>query len=450
MRVLLLRPPRRDARDPSLTVPPLGLAYLAGALRRAGHEVIVLDARAEELGWGALASRLEGARAELVGISAMTPVLDLAQRAASIARPHCRWLVLGGPHPSAVGAAALAQVPELDASVEGEAEESGPELLAWLAAGGHGQPPAGVRVAGRPFQPRDPPDRLDTLPPPARDLLPERGYHHLLSAGGPWATVHSSRGCPQGCTFCDRAVGGRRWRARSAEHVLDELGALAREGVRSVHFYDDNFTHDRARVVAICRGLAARGLRLSWHCEARVDGVDAELLRLMRGAGCTTVAFGVESAWEPTLRALGKGFGRAEIEGAFRAARAAGLRTLAYVILGAPGEGLAQVDATLRFCRYIGADFVQFSTLSPSPGSALAGQLEGASALRSLADADAVRPTLTDLPAEELSRALRRAWAGFYLRPGPALRLGGAALRSGAWREAPRILRASAAWWVGS
>ena len=44
MDVLLVRPPRRNSRDAGLCVPPMGLAYVAGALRRAGHDVEILDA----------------------------------------------------------------------------------------------------------------------------------------------------------------------------------------------------------------------------------------------------------------------------------------------------------------------------------------------------------------------------------------------------------------------
>jgi anaerobic magnesium-protoporphyrin IX monomethyl ester cyclase len=446
MRVLLLRPPRRDRRDVSLAVPPLGLCYLAAALREAGFEVRILDARAEGLGCGGLGDRVRDARADLVGITAASPVADLAARAAAIARPHCRWLLLGGPHPTACGAAVFEAIPALDASIEGEAEISAPVALSWLAAGARGEPPPGLRLPGRPFSPAAPPHDLDALPAPARDLLPRRGYHHLLATRRPMTTALTSRGCPHACTFCDRAVGGARWRARSAEHVLAELEELAASGVRFVHFYDDNFTHDRARVMALCQGSIQRGLDLRWNCEARVDGVDPELLGAMRRAGCELVAFGVESAWEPSLQALGKGFDRAAVERAFSAARRAGLRTLAYVILGSPGEGPAQLDATLRFCQHLRADFVQFSTLSALPGSSLAEAGEGHD-VRSFLDADRDRRVLTDLPPRELSRWLRRGWAGFYLRPRPLLRLSDAALRSGAWRSAPRLIGAAASWW---
>ena len=35
--------------------------------------------------------------------------------------------------------------------------------------------------------------------------------------------IISSRGCPYGCTFCDKSVAGRNFRARSAKNIADEM-----------------------------------------------------------------------------------------------------------------------------------------------------------------------------------------------------------------------------------
>jgi radical SAM superfamily enzyme YgiQ (UPF0313 family) len=446
MRVLLVQPPRRDARDPSLAVPPLGLCHVAASLRQAGHDVAILDARAEGVGWDRLGDRFAHARADAIGVTAQSPIRDLAARACALARPHARWLLLGGPHPSAVGAAVFGEIPGLDLAVEGEGEQSAPAALAWLASGAAADPPAGVRAPGRPFRPRLPPEHLDDLPPPARDLLPRHGYHHLLATDRAWATLVGSRGCPHACTFCDHSVAGRRWRARSAASLVAELTALRAAGVRHVHFYDDGFCHDRDRVLEICARLRALDLGLTWNCEARVDSVDAGLLRAMAGAGCQLVAFGVESASDATLDRLGKGFCIADTERAFAGARAAGLRTLAYVILGSPGEGLADALRTLTFVRRLGADFVQFSSLAALPGAPLSAVSRPLAEVRGVLDADLCREVLTDLEPAALRRLLGRGWAGFYLRPAPLARLARAALRSGAWREAPRLALAAGLW----
>jgi radical SAM superfamily enzyme YgiQ (UPF0313 family) len=122
MRVLLARPPRRDLRDAGLPVPPLGLAYVAAALRLAGHDVEILDAYALGWSWARFGQHIAAARPAVLGLSAMTPVADVAAQAARLARPHVGRILLGGPHPTAVHHAVFDEMPELDAAIAGEAD----------------------------------------------------------------------------------------------------------------------------------------------------------------------------------------------------------------------------------------------------------------------------------------------------------------------------------------
>lgn len=448
MRVLLARPPRRDRSDAGLAVPPLGLAYIAASLRQAGHAVELLDAYVLGWSWERFGRELSQRRPDVLGLSAMTPVADLAARAVRLGRPWARHIILGGPHPTAVRDAVFAEMPGLDAAVVGEGERVAPLLLAWLADP-TGPPPAGVLVPGQPFVEAVPEPDLTTLPLPARDLLPMGSYRYLFATRPGFATVITSRGCPFQCTFCDKSVSGSRWRARPAVDVVDELEVLVRDhGVRFVNFYDDNFTLQRSRVVAICEEILRRGLDLEWKCEGRVDGVDAALLKLMRQAGCRTIAYGVESGNQSTLELLRKDVSLEEAVVAFRHTREAGIRSLAYIILGAPGEGIAEVRQTVAFCRQLEADYVQFSTLTAFPGTPLFsthGSL-ATSAARNPVDADAARAVVTDLPPEDLQRLLREAWVGFYLRPRPLARLARDAVASGSVREAWRLAGALTRW----
>ena len=449
MDVLLVRPPRRNPTDAGLCVPPMGLAYIAGALRAAGHRVDIFDALALGSSWRTLESTLARRRPEVVGLSAMTPVADIAARAASIARPYAGHIVLGGPHPTAVRRAVFDEIPALDAAVVGEGEVPAVGLLDWWSAGSAGDPPPGVLVPNQPFVEATPPVDLTTLAPPARDLLPNEAYRYLFATRRGFGTMITSRGCPFRCSFCDKSVSGDRWRARPAAHVVDELVTMRQQhGIRFVNFYDDNFTLRRRRVVAICEEILRRGLDIEWKCEGRVDGVDLELLRLMRRAGCRVVAYGVESANPQTLALLRKDITVEQSVEAFALTRQAGLRSLAYMIIGAPGEGVAEVRRSVSFCQEIGADYVQFSSLVAMPGTPLFAH-HGAStqaAVTNPLDADLSRATVTDLPPEQLAQLMRSAWRGFYLRPRPIRRLAVDAVRSGSIGEAVRLGRAWTRW----
>lgn len=427
----------------------MGLAYVAAALLEAGHGVQIIDAYALSWSWKRFADELAAARPDVLGLSAMTPVADVAARAAAIGRPHARHIVLGGPHPTAVREQVFADIPELDAAVVGEGETVSVDLMAWWQAGSPGPPPPGVLVPGAPFTAHEPDRDLTRLPMPARHLLPNHAYRYLFATRRGFGTMITSRGCPFRCSFCDKSVSGSRWRARPAWHVVDEMQQMREQfGLRFINFYDDNFTLNRVRVVEICEEILRRNLDIEWKCEGRVDGVDVALLRLMRRAGCRVVAYGVESGNPETLSLLRKDITVEQSISAFAATREAGLRSLAYMILGAPGEDSAAVRHSVRFCRQIGADYVQFSSLTAMPGTPLFMHHSQTTSVPNPLDSDLERATLTDLPPEELGRLMRHAWTGFYLRPRPLARLTIDAVRSGSVHEGLRMAAAWARWAV--
>ena len=425
MKILLIQTPSREPRQETLVVPPLGLAYLAAVARQEGHEVSILDAFAEGLTWAAFEDRVRSARADLIGITGMTPVADSVQRAIQLCRPHARWLVLGGPHATAQQDAVMKDNPELDFAVIGEGEITFRELLAALTQGRAPDGLAGLitRTTVGPVRPLL--DKLDDLPFPARDLLPNDRYRYPLSAGRRITTMISSRGCPYSCIFCDKNVFGSRWRARSAEQVLAEIDTVVKAyGVRTLIFYDDLFTLKPDRLRAISEGLIARKYDLTWKAEGRVDLVDAELLRLMRRAGCDTLAYGVESANPKGLEYLGKRTTPDQIRKAFQATRSAGIKTVGYFILGIPVETYEDALRTIRFASEIKTDFAQFSILSPMPGTRLYKEAVERGWYREIAaqnvnDKDRLRPVVISENWDEarLIAIVRQAHRMFYLRP---------------------------------
>jgi radical SAM superfamily enzyme YgiQ (UPF0313 family) len=216
------------------------------------------------------------------------------------------------------------------------------------------------------------------------------------------------------------------------------MEGLSRGGIGFINIYDDNFTLKRSRVVDICDEIIRRGLDVHWKCEGRVDGVDLALLKLMHRAGCRVVAYGVESGNRDSLLRLRKDVTIERVIQAFSETREAGLRTMAYAILGIPGETAKEVRQTTRFIKEIGADYVQYSTLSALPGTELGSDIEPVNVL-SPVDSDLSRPTITDLPASELSKLMRDAWRGFYLRPTSIWRIGRDAVNSGSVGEMMRL-----------
>lgn len=430
MKILLVNPPSGQPRRPTLMVPPLGLAYLAAVLRRAGYRVQVKDALAEGLGWEEFAAYLASERPDVLGLTGLSPTIATAFKAVRLARPLARTIVLGGPHVSVWGQEVFKQCPELDLGVVGEGEDTMVELAAALAEGASPEGIAGVIGPDFAGPRRKLLKDLNALPFPARDLLPLHRYAYPFAKSKRVTTLFTSRGCPYHCIFCDKSVFGSRWRGRRADNILAEIDEIVQvHRITSLIIYDDLFTLDQDRVQQVCEGILKRGYKLDWKCESRVNLVDPDTLKLMKRAGCSLIAYGVESGTQKGLDYLNKKITLKQIRRAFALTHEAGLETLAYFVLGLPVETYADELQTIRLACELNPTYAQFATLSPYFGTRLYAEALKQGWYRELniknpADQDLKRAVLISPNWSEagLKKILRRAHLSFYLRPSYILR----------------------------
>ena len=361
---------------------PLGLASLAAVALEAGYFVEVVDAWAEGLcGPDQLAKRLRALPAPRVtGVSVLTTNLRSAKEAVAASRTIFpgTLLMIGGPHVSALPDEVLNEFPAADLGVYGEGEITLKEILAVFTS--EGKPPRDlpgtlwrnsdqttVKAGPRPTI-KD----LDTLPRPARHLFPLDKYHPHAPYGRRWRYVNeiTSRGCPFHCAYCSKSVFGDSYRAFSPKRVVDDLRELVtRYHVREIHFYDDDLTMNRKRTVEIMERLIAAHLDVIWSCTTRCDLVDAELLVLMRKAGCWMVSYGIESGNEALRNTVQKGVTREQIETAVRETKQAGIRVTGYFMIGLPGETEETVKETMNFADRLKLHYVNWAVMTVYPGS---------------------------------------------------------------------------------
>lgn len=433
MKVLLVNPPHAFSPEnplggAGLCLPPLGLLSVAAYLRAAvpGLALRVLDCPASGLSVEALEREAAAFAPDLAGFSVHTGTFTASLAAAAAvkkAAPSC-YTVAGGHHASVRPVQCLKG---FDAAVVGEGEKTFAELAKRLAGG---SPPGGLPGLVR--SPADPPSRpepldIDALPFPARDLVDLSAYRPSLFAYSrlPVTSMVTSRGCPYACGFCSKSVFGSSLRAQSAGRVLAEMRYLAENrGVREITFQDDTFTADRERVLRLCALLREARLGLTWSCMTRVDLVDPELLGAMRAAGCFSVAFGVDGADDSACGLMGKGFDAARAAGAVRAARAAGLETRAYFILGYPGETRETMEAAPDRIRAVDADHIFIAFAHPFFDTPLYREAKARGLLavsdEELLDAHDNSVPLVNVPGmtlEEQAAVARRAYLRHYLRP---------------------------------
>ncbi|MBD3393061.1 MAG: radical SAM protein [Chitinivibrionales bacterium] len=283
------------------------------------------------------------------------PVVRELASAIRCARPHL-GIIMGGVHASTFPHECLRAGADL--VVEGEGE------IPMLAIA-RGAPPAevpGVHVLknGVPVSGGPPgcPDSLDDIPFPQKSAddveicakHPPRGgaYHKTIS-------LITSRGCPFGCRFCSiHPVCGRRWRARSARNVLDEIEYWhSTYGIRHFEFEDDNLTLDRDRALAIFDGISARYPDVTWaaHNGVRIDTLDESLVSAMKRSGCQQLNLAVESGTPEVLARMNKKLSLDKVEEVVTLCGRHGIKAAGFLLVGYPGETGDTFRRTISFFR---------------------------------------------------------------------------------------------------
>lgn len=386
MKVLLLQPPEFHmitTNVPSVVdeetgaYPPLGLLYVGAFIEeQTSHEVEIVDAILEGYDYDDLEREIRARKPDVVGIQAMTFTLIDATLAAKVVKqvdPRIP-VVFGGPHVYIYPNETL-KIPQVDYIVIGEGEESFSALINALAEDRDPQTVNGIgfkrdgKIILTPTVPLN--QNLDTLPLPARHLLPHERYYSVLAKETPITTMMTSRGCPMQCIFCDRPHLGKQFRYRSPESVVDEMQACQEMGIREIFIYDDTYTIRRDRILDICRLYQERGLHIKWDARAHINTMTDKMLDAMAASGCTRLHYGVEAGTEEITKVLKKGIDLNRTREVFRQTKARGITTLGYFMIGNPGETKEQAKETIEFARRLDADFIHLSVATPFPATEL-------------------------------------------------------------------------------
>ena len=269
-----------------------------------------------------------------------------------------------------------------------------------------------IQTPNRPFI-----ENLDEIPRPKYKFFDLEKYKIY---GKRFLPIITSRGCPYQCSFCVTSrIFGRKFRARSPENIVDELEWLKKtHGADGISFYDDAFTLDRKRLIAICEQMIERKIGLPWGCQTRVDHVSKEILALMKKANCNEVSFGVESGCQRILDAVSKKTTVEQNEKAIKWAKDEGLFVAVSAIIAYPGETRETVQQTMDLLRRMEPDDAYLCIATPYPGTELRSLVEssGWKISNDWSLYDTMNPVVENpnLPAEELKKLRREFYNGFY------------------------------------
>ena len=350
---------------------PWGVLNLASYLRTVqGFRLELIDASI--VGTEAAMARVRQLlpRTDLIGIGFMSIGAPFAKAVADMVKaekPSCR-IVVGGPHPILLPEQTV-EYTNFDFVAYTEAEVTVTRLIEELRR----PDPDLSRVPGLLYRKEGIPQR--TAVP---DLEPFYDIDYTLlddsvqSAYGDYIQVFTGNGCSFKCTFCFNAICGNAWRGRPLPEVFAELDKLVSlHDPTTIYFRDENFFHDKSRVLEFIELYHQHGFRFKWRALCRAGYfnpkyMDTALVKKLAAAGCACLKFGFESGSDRTLKNLKKGIRVKNIERVLEVARQVPeIHFVGNFLMGLPDETPADYHATLNLIGRVRREIPNLEVVGP-------------------------------------------------------------------------------------
>jgi anaerobic magnesium-protoporphyrin IX monomethyl ester cyclase len=362
-RVLLVSTNRERQPYP---VVPNGLACVASALDAAGNNVRFLDlcfardpvARARDVARnfrpdiiGVCVRNIDNSDA--IALRHYTPEAREILRTLRTAVPDAK-IVAGG---AAFGVAPEALFRDLgvDYAVAGDGERASVALISALSSGSPVEAMPGLvreRNGTVVFTPPGEDADLDSLPHPSLHRWIDLARYQRNGATIP---IQTKRGCVYKCIYCTyRNVEGWGYRTRDPELVANEIEELKiKAGIHHFDFVDSTFNSPPGHALQVCEAITRRRLCVQLDTTNFTPAAaSSELLSAMKLAGFRSLGITAESASDPVLEKLQKGFNAARVREVAERVESHGIKTLWIFLVGGPGETRHTLEETLHFARW--------------------------------------------------------------------------------------------------
>jgi radical SAM superfamily enzyme YgiQ (UPF0313 family) len=416
------------------------LSYAAGVAEADGNEILLLDAPAMDLDKEATIKKIKEFEPHLIVCQTSTPsIINDLQFVSEVKETLQKPVALMGTHASAEPVETLSLESALDFCIIGEADHAIRDLIRCLRGDGAKNLADIAGLAWRnsngsiEFKPEETKIQNVTELPWVSKVYRKHLYScykkYFYGANlNPLVVILAGRGCPYRCTYCvlPQTMNGHVYRKRDCKDVVDELEYIKEnfEDLGEIFFEDDTFTADKENVQAICEEILKRKLKITWSCNARAD-VPADLLLLMKQAGCREMCVGFESANADVLNSVRKGLKQSGAIPFMKAAKKAKIFVHGCFMVGNTGDTKETLEDTLKYAKELSPNSAQFYPIMAYPGTAAYKEAVESGALASTdynqwLDKDGYHRTTISRPglsSQELVDFCDRARREFYLRP---------------------------------
>jgi len=362
MRLLLVSDELRSSDHPKL-----GLGYLASYLKKYLPEITISLAFDNDN----LADKINSFHPDIVGFSAMTPTFSRQIAKAKLVKNKFNLpLIIGGVHVSLVPTSLPTW---FDIGIIGEGEETLRRVLIYYKENNKLQNPninGLVYWNGGQLVKTGPPQLVEPI-----DKIPFPDWNFLqIGPSGP-GHIMTSRGCPYHCRFCESGNFWKKYRAHSAEYIVDEIKTIY--GLyhrKELIIMDDLFFLNQTRLEQILTLLEKEGLNKKMRFEVigRVDLFNEKVVDILKKMNVYAISFGMESGSERVLKYLKKEtITLDQIRNAVNLAKKHNMQVLGTFMVGSPRETISDIKKTIAFIKELDLDQVGINVTTPLPGTPL-------------------------------------------------------------------------------
>ncbi|MDZ4846251.1 MAG: radical SAM protein [Chitinophagales bacterium] len=385
--------------------PPLGLAFIAGALKREGHSIQVIDSLAEapnqyiefknDIVLNGITevqiAKLIHRDTKVIGLSLMFSGNWLHNRILIDYLGNCfpdAIIIGGGEHLTAAPEMCIEQTRHLKVCICGEGEETVTDVVKAIESGSNFLEIPGIvyrnedNVAVR-TKAKNRIKTVEELAWPAWELFPLEKYKKNSIIYGVDRDVYSvplmaTRGCPYECTFCSSPqMWGTRYFMRSPQDVVNEMDYFHEKfNVRNFDFYDLTAIIKKAWIIEFAQEVIKRKLDITWQIPAgtRSEVIDREVAHSLYASGCRNITYAPESGSVEILKLIKKKVSLSKMLQSITYSSQEKMNIKINVIIGFPGEKHKNIWQTMWFlikASWHGVNDMAPSVFSPYPGSAL-------------------------------------------------------------------------------
>jgi radical SAM superfamily enzyme YgiQ (UPF0313 family) len=387
MKILLINVSLRP--ESKVAIFPIGLAYIATAMKRAGFDFELYDIDALRPTWEQVEEKIKNTDFDVAAMGCIVTGYKYVKKLCEIIKKYKDAKIIIGNSVATSIPEILIEKTKADMGVIGEGDITIVELLNAIKNKKPLEDVKGIffRKNNSVFftKLREPVHNIDEFPILDYDLFDMEFYfekgRNLVTEPYPMefekirvAPINTARGCLFNCTFCYHVFKENGFRFRSVESIGKEIKYLQEKyGVNYLFFSDELSFFSKQRAIDLADYLINNNIKISFEADCRAGlfkdtEEDLEIVKKLKKAGARYLGYSLESGDEEILKAMNKHIKISDFVEQSRVLRKGGIGPVTSIVIGYPQETRDTINKTFDICEKAEV-YPSAGYLLPQPGT---------------------------------------------------------------------------------